>query len=258
MSGDLVKPASLTPLESWAWDNGSESVRRRIAWAKGLERQSKEKRAAWEAGGVWEGPGPEPPEWARGWSATAGRAEEQTRRIEAARITPAEVEAVARAGDWQAARKLLERHKGLMDSPDASAEREHWRRELSECARPCYVRFGEPPPDGRSRNHFDGTCEAGLSVFPAYETPDGRYVLDPGEDGDLVVTLLFLMVLGAPPYLAVGREVGVGGSSEPLLADFTLEPIPRDSVESLWEFPWMIRAGAWLGMAFEALGGKPP
>jgi hypothetical protein len=47
--GELVKPPNLTPLEEWAWQNGSESARRRMAWA--YERTQK-KEAECRAEGV--------------------------------------------------------------------------------------------------------------------------------------------------------------------------------------------------------------
>jgi hypothetical protein len=178
--------------------------------------------------------------------------------MSAGRITPAEI-ATARAlasETWQPMRELLERHKNNIDTPAAKAKRERRRQELREHGRPCYVRFGDPPPDGISRNHLNGRPEGGLSVFPAFEM-GGRYIIDPGEDGDLVMSLLICMVAHpGPTYLVRGIVVGTGGATEPVLKDFALEPIPREAVESLWEFHWSVKVGAWLGLAGTALFGS--
>ncbi len=112
------------------------------------------------------------------------------------------------------------------------------RRRLAEIgARPCYVRLGHPPSGGMSRNFYDDTDEGGMSVFPAFETPAGEYVIEPGEDIGLINILQLLLMQGRPAFLAAGRVAGTGTAAEPLLADFSLEPLEREDLRTLWVYP---------------------
>lgn len=125
-----------------------------------------------------------------------------------------------------------------------------WLSAQEEEQRACYVRFGAPPPGGRSsssRNYHDGTDEGGLCVFRAQETPEGEYWIDPGEEADLVLTLLVLFFeRRSRGYLAAGKEVGIGSAGEPLLVDFSLRPIPPGEIKSVWEPPPWWRAGLFI------------
>jgi uncharacterized protein len=219
-----VKPAGLDGLESWAWDNASESVRRRIAWAKGLERQSKEKRDEWEAGGVWPGPGPEPPEWARGWSASgsAWRQRSENARERRAIMTDAEWE------DWKA-------------------------------RNPLYIRFGGLPSGKLSAASEDmpndPKWEKGISVFRAHKTLEGDYVVDTAPVPTQVEMFWMCLHEKRPAFLAEGREVGTGGDGEPVLEDVTLTPIPEGATiraSGHWERWVRLRWGV-----ARALGGSP-
>ena len=116
---------------------------------------------------------------------------------------------------------------GAVDRGEDEAER------VRRQGRPCYVRFGEAPKDGLSRDPFDNT-EPGLSVFHGYEMPDGSVFVDPGEGWHLRGTLVVLIARGYPPFIARGRWVGTGGAGEPCLADFTLEPVPLGRVSTLY------------------------
>lgn len=85
-----------------------------------------------------------------------------------------------------------------------------------------FVRFGAPPKSGRSRDHYTGRAEAGVSVFLCSRTPEGAYIFDPGEDQALMCT--WYVVCGRPAFEVRGREVGVarrsrGSAREPVLAD---------------------------------------
>jgi hypothetical protein len=93
---------------------------------------------------------------------------------------------------------------------------ERWSGRLSDLAAVQYIRFGDLPKDGRSKNHVTGQLEHGVSVYC------GRYNLDTGaivfEERTSVHnpgTLVFVME--RPAYLVTGKYIGVGSDGEPLL-----------------------------------------
>jgi len=104
---------------------------------------------------------------------------------------------------------------------------------------PLYVRFGELPRGGSSRN-WEGGPEEGVSCFRARLAEDGAYVLDAaGLSGQLTV-FKELRREGREVYLATGTEVGTGGAHEPVLdaGDLELTPLPpgtRLSITDEWQ-----------------------
>lgn len=81
-------------------------------------------------------------------------------------------------------------------------------------AKPCYVRFGKLPPNGRSRNHADGTLEEGVSVFHGERLPSGEARPLPNTNQELGSLLsLFTRDL----YIVTGEEIGTGSDGEPLI-----------------------------------------
>ena len=157
-------------------------------------------------------------------------------------ISPPTPEEIARCRTFAEVRRLYaERQAAIEQTPRGKAIKDRRlaaRLELLRRGRPCYLRFGYPPPDGRSVNGFDGSKEAGLSVFAAYEVDSGRFVVDHQENlmlgALLAVYLLHPERAGWRPVFEVaGRRIGTGSGGEPLLAAFTLKPVPRWAVTML-------------------------
>jgi hypothetical protein len=84
-------------------------------------------------------------------------------------------------------------------------------------AEPCFLRYGELPPGGHSRNHRDGTVEAGVSVYRGEVLPSGETRVLPTHQAQLYGALR--PRTNIPLYIVTGREVGAGSDGEPVLAD---------------------------------------
>ncbi len=101
-----------------------------------------------------------------------------------------------------------------------------WRRKMRRIlGRAVYLRSGFLP-DWRSYNQRDKCYEGGVSVFDAWETPTGDYVVDTKRgDRDTLIS----QALQDRPWLIVsGKETGVGGDGEPLLSDVrVIKRVPR-------------------------------
>lgn len=110
------------------------------------------------------------------------------------------------------------RSRGL---PPCPAPREDWE--------PVYLRFGDPPASGRSRSWISGVEEGGVSVFGAYRTPEGAYLVDFEENTSLALHFLDFERAGAFPVLVVaGERAGTGAGGEPVLANISsCEPVPE-------------------------------
>ncbi len=79
-----------------------------------------------------------------------------------------------------------------------------------------YVRFGEIPTNGKSKNYLTGEYEKGVSVYEAVEKEDGSiYILMPELTGNACVSLSG--VLDRPAYVVEGDKVGIGSDNEPIL-----------------------------------------
>ena len=102
--------------------------------------------------------------------------------------------------------------------------------------RPCFLRFGEPPPGGNSRNYLHHYREGGLSVYRVYETPEGGYVVDFEEN--LSLATQFEPLSQRKAYLVDGPRVGTGGAGEPLLSLDWSKPVPPDTpIRPIVPFP---------------------
>jgi hypothetical protein len=120
---------------------------------------------------------------------------------------------------------------------------------------PLYLRFGAPPPGGRSSTWrrewkasgrippfgFDSpnfpqyAYEPGVSVFRARRVPHAYpdvYEVDVSASFDIAMLYRMLANSGRRPYLLEGRELRgrVGFLDEPLLIDAVAEPLPRGTV----------------------------
>lgn len=82
-------------------------------------------------------------------------------------------------------------------------------------AHPLYVRFGQPPKSGRSKNYVTGRYEAGVSAYRA-EIDRADAVIRFAPDAVLPGTLIGYAGR-KPAYLLIGEEVGRGSDGEPLL-----------------------------------------
>ena len=87
---------------------------------------------------------------------------------------------------------------------------------------PLYLRFGDPPPSGCSRDWTGGVEEA-VSCFRARREEDGSYLVDASAFSGLLGMFKALVEEERPAYLATGEEIGTGGAREPLLDGVTLE-----------------------------------
>lgn len=83
-------------------------------------------------------------------------------------------------------------------------------------AEPGYIRFGNLPDGGRSRNRATGNLESGVSVFKAEFARGGHWrpILDTPQQ---IASFYFLIADDRPIYRVYGKRVGTGGDGEPVL-----------------------------------------
>jgi len=78
-----------------------------------------------------------------------------------------------------------------------------------------YLRFGDLPKNGKSRNHLTGVTEQGVSVYECV-LMNGKYkLIMPDLTYSACVSLSG--VLDRPCYLVSGALIGRGSDGEPLL-----------------------------------------
>lgn len=106
---------------------------------------------------------------------------------------------------------------------------------------PCYLRFGKPPPGGRSFDYVRQTYEVGVSVFRGYITSAGEYLVD--LDNRVSVSSDYLGVRNRAAYVVCGYPVGVGSCGDTLVVVEGFEPVPRGvTVRPTIELPkWFVR-----------------
>lgn len=111
---------------------------------------------------------------------------------------------------------------------------------LEDPATTVYLRFGDLPEDGYSSARMFGLRDPGVSVYPGSRLENGSYVLDFGRllTGLDTRFLPWLLQQGRPLYVVEGRQVGIGGMAEPVLADARIvEEVPARSVGVLPDRP---------------------
>lgn len=92
-----------------------------------------------------------------------------------------------------------------------------WAGKWSLLDRPVYVRFGNLPKGGRSRNYATGTIEAGVSVFDArYNLLTGAVELAGGALAGAAIMAAF-GAYGDTVLLVTGEGAGAGSDGEPVL-----------------------------------------
>lgn len=79
----------------------------------------------------------------------------------------------------------------------------------------CYVRFGELPTLGFSKNYLTDKLEEGVSVYECIERNGIYSIIVPSLKGGACVTLS--CVLDRKMYEVIGNMVGYGSEGEPLL-----------------------------------------
>lgn len=85
------------------------------------------------------------------------------------------------------------------------------------CTETGYLRYGELPKNGRSRNYATGELEEGVSCFNARFSPDNKYYMIKTETPPLQIDALVLSIKCDKAYRLWGDRVGTGSDGEPLL-----------------------------------------
>lgn len=80
-----------------------------------------------------------------------------------------------------------------------------------------YLRAGNPPKNGRSKNYLTGKLEAGVSVYEGFIRDNKAFVLLPKATGSACVGARVLT--RRPTYQVKGDVVGRGSDGEPVLAN---------------------------------------
>lgn len=83
-----------------------------------------------------------------------------------------------------------------------------------------FVRFGSVPAEGRSRNHRDGTDEAGVSVYEI-------------KDGAIEFVGFHFDFVDRPAYRGTGVIVGWGSDGEPLVRPVDVRKLTKAQTEKL-------------------------
>lgn len=101
--------------------------------------------------------------------------------------------------------------------PELNREAKRIANSKSPIPGEVYIRFGEVPKSGKSRNHVTGSLEPGVSVYRAKWNPvfESFELLDANHAG----TAIDLMAQGKRPAFYSGRVAGIGSDGEPTLFD---------------------------------------
>jgi hypothetical protein len=99
------------------------------------------------------------------------------------------------------------------------------RVECEATGKPCFLRFGGLPEGGWSWTSMDYRLEPGVSVYPGWRLPQGRYVLDLRG-----CCFSAIWLSDRPAYVVTGTLLNERGSDgEPLLAGATARRLPRNA-----------------------------
>lgn len=80
-----------------------------------------------------------------------------------------------------------------------------------------YIRFGDVPKNGKSKNYLTDRLEDGISVYEAIEDCGKIKILLPSLTGSACVTLSGC--LDRPMYEVKGTLIGYGSDGEPVFND---------------------------------------
>jgi hypothetical protein len=98
-----------------------------------------------------------------------------------------------------------------------------------------YLRLGDLPEAGRSRNFADGSLESGVSCFRGRETESGGYRAKI-SNLDQAVHFAAFRNDGRPAYVVQGTEVSVGDVEEPLLTGCSARKLPASKYPTMSPF----------------------
>jgi len=84
----------------------------------------------------------------------------------------------------------------------------------------CYIRFGEIPEIGFSKNWLTGKLEEGVSCYEAIERDNAYLVIIPSLKESTCVSLA--SILDRPMLEITGKLIGYGSENEPLLINPTI------------------------------------
>ncbi|CAB4172575.1 hypothetical protein UFOVP1470_11 [uncultured Caudovirales phage] len=93
-----------------------------------------------------------------------------------------------------------------------------------------YLRYGDAPKGGRSKNYRDNTLESGVSVFKGRVNPEGSVSINATTNDQLGS---FATLQGRPVYIADGMPSGIGADGEPTLMAVKLKNI-KDVVPDMF------------------------
>jgi hypothetical protein len=83
--------------------------------------------------------------------------------------------------------------------------------------RECYIRFGDIPEHGYSKNHLTNEWEVGVSVYKAIEV-NGRYsIILPIDTLKPEVCVSLSGCLGRSVFEVEGEVIGIGSDHEPIM-----------------------------------------
>lgn len=104
-------------------------------------------------------------------------------------------------------------HRATYDAQRIAFEMNEKKFENAEAG---FIRYGDIPTSGYSKNAATGTTESGVSVFRAEFSSSGEYrpLLSSNQQ---VGSLLSLIADGRPVYRVWGEVVGTGGDGEPTI-----------------------------------------
>jgi hypothetical protein len=101
-------------------------------------------------------------------------------------------------------------------------------------ARRVFIRLGEVPDSGRSQNHEDGHCEAGVSCYEADMRGGTIWIRSDGLDLEATRNKLAeARRQRRALFLVVGRVHGKGSDGEPVLLPESIEPLRGYSIEQV-------------------------
>ncbi len=92
-----------------------------------------------------------------------------------------------------------------------------WADRLDDLSATLYIRYGDIPQGGRSKNYATGQWEKGVSVYAAkYDIETGAIIFD-DEAGVYDPEAIMYLTGDRTPHLVTGQEAGAGSDGETLL-----------------------------------------
>ncbi len=121
--------------------------------------------------------------------------------------------------------KLEHRATKLLVETKNKLHEEKWKN-----AKEVYIRFGDIPKGGKSKDWASGNQEKGVSVFRGKILPNGEILPLPRTNQELGS---LLTMNNRPLYVITGEEVGTGADGEPVLTN-AKKIAPKEAAKSLY------------------------